>query len=81
MSSGSKRATLEIFESFRQTEDAKEEFQSTSDADIEAMLDQNLFREDQEEIADSALLLKQFQIASDVSVCVFSELWLAPFSD
>ena len=60
LSSGSKRATLEIFDSFRQAEDAKAEFQSSTDAEIEAMLDQNLFREDQEEIADSALLLKQF---------------------
>ena len=58
LSSASKRATLEIFETFRQAEDIQE-FNSTTDAEIEAMLDHNLFREDREIAADQALI-KQF---------------------
>jgi hypothetical protein len=38
-SSGSKRATLEIFESFRESEDYNKELNRSTDAEIEAMLD------------------------------------------
>jgi hypothetical protein len=61
--SGSKRATLEIFSHFRQAEDYNEQLRPTED-EIEAMLDQNLFRENTE-TPDHALI-RQFQIASDV---------------
>jgi hypothetical protein len=45
LGSGSKRATLEIFSHFRIAEEYNEMARATED-EIEAMLDQNLFRED-----------------------------------
>ena len=62
--SGSKRATLEIFSQFRQAEDLSEQTRATED-EIEAMLDQNLFRENIE--SPSHAQIKQFQIASDLA--------------
>ena len=62
--SGSKRATLEIFSQFRSGEDFSEHVRVTED-EIEAMLDENLFRENPE-TPDHALI-KQFQLASEVS--------------
>ena len=47
MSSGQKRATLEIFNQFRQVDDLQEQHRVTED-EIEEMLDQNLFRENLE---------------------------------
>jgi len=64
-SSGSKRATLEIFSQLRYAEDLSEKYRATEE-EFDTMLDQNLFRE----IAESPRnhnLLKQFHIASDVA--------------
>jgi|Transcript_20253 hypothetical protein len=56
-SSGSKRATLEIFSQLRQADDMCEKYRATED-EIDHMLDQNLFLE----IAESPrqALFKQF---------------------
>ena len=43
--SGSKRSPLEIFETFRQADETKG-FTQATEAEIEAMLDDNLFRDD-----------------------------------
>lgn len=64
--SGSKRATLEIFSQFRQAEDLNEQTRATDD-ELEAMLNQNLFRNNPESPTATSALLKQFQIASDVA--------------
>ena len=61
--SGSKRASLEIFSHLRQADDFTEQARATED-EIEAMLDQNLFREG---VETDNTIIKQFQIASDVS--------------
>jgi len=63
--SGSKRVTLDIFSQFRKAEDLNEQSRATED-EIEAMLDQNLFRENPETPTHASI--KQFQIVSDVSL-------------
>ena len=55
--SGSKRATLEIFSQFRQTEDLNEQGRATDD-ELEAMLNQNLFRENPESPRATSALFK-----------------------
>lgn len=62
-SSSAKRHTLEIFSQFRQAD--VNDYSTTSDDEIEAMLDENLFRGNLE---TPATTIKGFQLASDVSV-------------
>ena len=70
--SGSKRATLEIFSQFRQAEDLSEQGRATDD-ELEAMLNQNLLRENLESPRATSALFKQFQIASDVANNILDE--------
>ncbi len=65
--SASKRATLEIFSQFRSRgEEVSSNQDRDTDDEIEAMLNQNLFRENLG--TPNHALTKQFQIASDVSL-------------
>lgn len=71
-SSGSKRATLEIFSQLRHAEDLSEKYCATEE-EFDSMLNKNLFREGAESPTNHALF-KQFRIASDVSIKLLIKL-------
>ena len=56
--SGSKRAPLEIFSQFRQSEGDLSEQGRATDDELEAMLNQNLFRENPESPRATSALFK-----------------------